>query len=479
VAHIFRPVAVKPIPKGAVVKTIDGKRVATWTNRRNRKVTAELTPDGARCRVHSPTWWIEYTTSTGGRDRAKGYRDRSATLQLAAELERGAEDIRAGRESPKGAAPERLANYIESFRDSLARKGRSVGHIDDTVKQIRRVIDSLHLGSPGTVDREEVERWLDAQQRRAHWGARTRNQWTGSLNQFGRWLVKEKKSKVNPFDGLARQNVETDRRYVRRVLAPDDLARLVTAARDSGKTIRGLTGFDRAWLYTLAAYTGRRLRALKLMTAADVAWTDGKPVTITSSARLQKSKRTHVVPLHPDLADDLAAWLATRPRHGPLFVGCKKWDDRAADIVRHDLATARAAWIEEAGTDDAERARREASDRLLDRDHAGEVFDFHSLRGQFITSLALAGVPLTAAQQLADHSDPKLTAGAYTKWKNKLAAEVAKLPAPAVRLGSGSGLVSELGSAPGSHGGVARQTEPPQPARKRKSREKQPVSRGS
>lgn len=471
-AHLYRPTSVKPVPKNAVIRTVKGssgrpdKKTATWTNRKNRAVTAELTPDGTKCRVPSPTWWIEYTDAGGKRVRAPGFRDRAATLQLAATLERNTEDVRAGRESPRRTAPEHMTEQLANFTAALERKGCSEGHIADTVKQIRTVLTRLDLTTPGAVDRERVEQWLDAEQKRLGWGARTRNQWAGSLNQFGRWLVKVKKSNVNPFDGLARQNVETDRRVVRRVLEPDDLNRLVVAARDSPDAYHGLSGTDRAVLYLIAAYTGRRLGALKQMSRADIQFENGLPVTITTGARLQKSKKVHSVPVHPELARDLAAWLAGRPARGPLFTGWKTWADRGAELIRHDLAVARATWIEEAGENRIERERREESDRLKYHDSAGEVFDFHALRGQFVTSLAMAGVELTAAQQLADHSDPKLTANVYTRWKNKLAGEVAKLPAPGVRLQLG------LGSGLGSDGERARQEAKPTPDRKREKRRK-------
>jgi hypothetical protein len=47
-------------------------------------------------------------------------------------------------------------------------------------------------------------------------------------------------------------------------------------------------------------------------------------------------------------------------------------------------------------------------------DPRGRVLDVHSLRTTFGTHLALAGVPLTTAQKLMRHADPKLTANVYT-----------------------------------------------------------------
>jgi len=64
-------------------------------------------------------------------------------------------------------------------------------------------------------------------------------------------------------------------------------------------------------------------------------------------------------------------------------------------------------------------------------DDAGRVFHFHALRGQFITSLGRAGVPLGTAQKLARHKDPKLTANVYTHLGHvDLVAAVENLPLP-------------------------------------------------
>jgi integrase len=45
---------------------------------------------------------------------------------------------------------------------------------------------------------------------------------------------------------------------------------------------------------------------------------------------------------------------------------------------------------------------------------AGRYFDFHSLRKQFITGLVRGGVSSRVAQELARHSDIRLTMETYT-----------------------------------------------------------------
>ena len=48
-------------------------------------------------------------------------------------------------------------------------------------------------------------------------------------------------------------------------------------------------------------------------------------------------------------------------------------------------------------------------------DDAGHVVDFHALRATYITLLVKGGASVKVAQELARHSDPKLTMNVYTK----------------------------------------------------------------
>lgn len=67
------------------------------------------------------------------------------------------------------------------------------------------------------------------------------------------------------------------------------------------------------------------------------------------------------------------------------------------------------------GLDPTERAKRERSDFLAEKDSEGGVFDFHALRATFVTNLARSGVSLFHASKLARHTDPQLTAKVYAK----------------------------------------------------------------
>jgi hypothetical protein len=114
------------------------------------------------------------------------------------------------------------------------------------------------------------------------------------------------------------------------------------------------------------------------------------------------------------LDEQLERALAEEERHSKadrLWPG--SWADKGAEMLRIDLAAARKKWLTEAESDPGETARREQSDSLAYRDQ-DRYFDFHSLRVQFGTSLAEAGVHPKKAHQLLRHKSIELTMGVYT-----------------------------------------------------------------
>lgn len=116
--------------------------------------------------------------------------------------------------------------------------------------------------------------------------------------------------------------------------------------------------------------------------------------------------------------------------------------------MRADLAAARETWVSEAKTS-RECAEREASDFLTYVDEDGAFADFHANRHTFISNLGKAGVPLTDAQKLARHSDPKLTSNIYTHLEvHDLAAAIGMLPdLPQERRPQKTALLAATGSA--------------------------------
>jgi len=107
-------------------------------------------------------------------------------------------------------------------------------------------------------------------------------------------------------------------------------------------------------------------------------------------------------------------------------------------MLRADLADAREAWLRAAEHDGSERQRRTQSDFLIDKNHEGEILDFHSLRHTCGAWLAMAGAHPKAVQAVMRHSTITLTMDTYGHlFPGQEAETVARLP-------------DMLGDAPGS-----------------------------
>jgi len=138
-------------------------------------------------------------------------------------------------------------------------------------------------------------------------------------------------------------NADTDRKYVRRPLAMEELARLMEAAKGA-EPIQCVSGPDRAMLYLIAAFTGFRRNEIGSVTSRSFDF-ESEPPTLTVAAGYSKHRKTDAIPLRKDVADRLKAWIADQDRvrpDQPLFEVTGK---RTGAMIRRDLAKARADWL--------------------------------------------------------------------------------------------------------------------------------------
>jgi integrase len=232
-------------------------------------------------------------------------------------------------------------------------------------------------------------------------GVSTSNHYLTAVKSFTRWLVKDHRAPNDPLACLSRQNGEADIRVERRALDAREFAALLDAAR-VGQPFRDLSGPDRAVLYVLAARTG--LRASELASLSPDSFDFGAP-SVTVEAAYSKHRRQDVQPLPADVADLLRRYVEGKPAHARLWPS--SWPRRAAEMLRHDLVAAGIPFVDE----------------------DGRVYDFHSLRHQFISDLVEAGVHPKDAQQLARHSTITLTMDRYAHVRpTKLHAALDQLP---------------------------------------------------
>jgi hypothetical protein len=135
----------KPVPV-ARMRWPDGKKEVVRTNKAGDKLLR-----------FSRTWWIRLYLPDGTRPKFKGYRDRKATENEAAELERRAIRIHAGLIDPmdvhaKTPLREHLADYI---RD-LNAKGRCDEHVNKTEARIKTIIDGCGFVFARDLNAEKV-----------------------------------------------------------------------------------------------------------------------------------------------------------------------------------------------------------------------------------------------------------------------------------------------------------------------------------
>jgi hypothetical protein len=178
-------------------------------------------------------------------------------------------------------------------------------------------------------------------------------------------------------------------------------------------------------LYAAGMGTGFRASELASLYPANFNLLADRPVA-TVRAGHTKNRKEVAQPLPPDLSEALRGYLAGKRADQPAWPGT--WHEKAAKMLRADLAAARTAWIAQAG-DEEEHKKRQASAFLAYRDENGPVADFHSLRHSYITALAKSGVSPKLTQELARHSDIRLTMNRYTHAAlHELAAAVDSLP---------------------------------------------------
>jgi hypothetical protein len=99
------------------------------------------------------------------------------------------------------------------------------------------------------------------------------------------------------------------------------------------------------------------------------------------------------------------------------------------------------------------RQQREASSFLAYEDEVGAVFDFHSLRHQYISNLVAAGIHPKIAQTLARHSTISQTLDRYTHLGvYDVASTVNKLPAIAFTAASSKADQAAIADVLATHG---------------------------
>lgn len=413
---LFKPRAKNSIPARATRSTKRGVQYASWINRQNKKVTAEIHTDAEGDEyvyIECATWYARWKDSAGRRiQKNTECTDKSKAAAVLHKWRGRAESVKAGYiRAADEHVDKRKAHTVDGilaeYLVSLKQAGRTEKHVDyikyvigelKAQTKIHRIID---------LTRRHIEIYL-AYLRDEGKGARTRNMHKTLINGFCVYAVRHGYLESNPAANIESANQATDRLHIRRAMTDKEITKLLDAAErrpldnflngntgpvDTKKVKHGTLeelkriGREHRLLYETLLTTAARWSELRAVIVADCILDSDTP-HIRLKATATKNRRADTVPLTVDLADSLKTWIKDtgRMRKAKLF-----------DMGESGLRTFKAD-LEYAGIP-------------LKTDEG--VLDIHALRHTAATRLARAGVPVSVAQRILRHSDPKLTMSLY------------------------------------------------------------------
>lgn len=371
----------------------------------------------------SGKWILAWKDANGRRREKVAFRDKRASEQLKAKIERDLAHGSAGLLDPfekHRKAP--ITDHLAGYRTRLESRGSSAHHVTQTMRRLLAAIGEMGAGSLADLEQGKADRFLLAlMQTRS---ARTRDHYSACLRAFGSWLLDDDRWPLNPFHRCQAIATEADATFERRPLTYEELAKVCAAAevrslqaaarrgRLSDKRFAQLErrGRGRSVLYWTAAYTGLRANELRSLVWGDLELEVEVPHVLVRAATA-KNRRTQRVPLHASLVALLRSERLQQAAEARRPIAASEAvlsvPKRVVQYLRADAAFA--------GVDVV--------------DESGRRLDFHSLRGTCATLLVRAGVDMARAGEILRHSDPKITARVYAKLKLTDVSEgVAKLP---------------------------------------------------
>jgi integrase len=339
----------------------------------------------------STKYVIDYTDENGHRRRKKTRcGDKAVADRIAKDIENRVALRKEGLIDPaaeKFAKEERrpIVDHLDDFIATLEARRRDVKYVRMTRTYLLRIISRARAERLSQLTLSAVELAVGAIAKDRGLSARAINAHTTAAKGFLNWAKDDNRVRSHELSKLDRQNEEADRRYVRRPLSEEELRTLITSTR-TAPTRGRMNGLDRSMFYLIGAATGFRRTELGTLQPEDFDLSGSLPVVRLDGSRTKNGKAAEQ-PLPPTLAAELAPWLAGKVPGKPVFA----LPLETAVMLHADL---RRCGIEPV-------------------DAQGRVADTHSLRYAYISALVRSGASVKAIQDLARHSDPKLTMKVY------------------------------------------------------------------
>lgn len=351
--------------------------------------------NGKRIRKQSACWYIDYKTAEGTRKRVKAFKDKQATAQLAAKLEKESELAQAGIvDKYKEHRKRPLTEHLGDFEQSLLAKGGTVKNAKQVTSRVKRVFDECKFTFWNDIQASKVQQTISGLRKYVQTkegpkdlgeiSAQTYNFYLKAVKQFCKWMVQDGRASESAVEHLQTINVRVDRRHDRRALEADEIRRLLESTGAASKRF-GMTGYARALLYRFAAYTGLRANEIRNLTVSSF---DFDSCNVKVKAAYSKRRREDTLPLRKDIAAELRDFVAGKLPTVPVF----NVPEKTAEMLKADLEAVNIPYV----------------------DDAGRYADFHSLRHSTGSLLAASGVHPKVVQSIMRHSDINLTMSRYT-----------------------------------------------------------------
>ena len=314
-----------------------------------------------------------------GRRREKSSRttDLAVARRIAAKIQ---SEVALRREGIVNAQQDRLASenrkplskHVEDYLDHCRHVGLSPKHVVEKERHLEGLLAGTGAARLSELTADLVEGNLRSL-RESGLSARTVNFRRQVAVAFLNWCLRVGRVGSNPLEVLPKLDEDRDRRRVRRALTDEEVARLMEVAEPRGR---------KGW-YMVCVLAGLRKGELSRL-----AWGEVDLDHQTLTVRFGKSRREDVVPLHPELAEELRR-------------------------MRPEAVLPKARVFPHVVTDRTRRRDFERADIPI-VDEEGRVADLHALRTTLGTRLAREGIAPQIGQRIMRHADYRTTLKHYT-----------------------------------------------------------------
>ena len=405
--RVYKPSYSKPLPPGAKVVTKKGVRYARFKGKRGLE-EAKLTQAGDKILCEVKRYIIQFDDDMDILRKVKGYTSREATqreadqiqrlvtckasqMPLTNELQEWVEKLNPSMrddlisfgliDTQRASIAKPLSEHVTEYTDHLTRKERDKAYVKEIGGMLTKVFSDCGFVAWSDISPSRLRDYLDGLRDGGKGISKRRyNGLLSTAKSFCRFMVRTQKATSSPIEYLeGMDNEQTDRRHPRRVLDIESFRRFLEAA-SRGPKICGLTGPERNLLYRFAAETGLRSIDIRRLRVKDFNFKERK---LTIEAGRIKNKTASTVFLKPATAIELQQYCKNKlPNAQALYV-----TDKTAKMVQLDLRNAGIPYEVD-----------------------GEYFDFHSLRHQCASLLAMnPDTPEAVRQQAMRHKSPEMT----------------------------------------------------------------------